>query len=143
VNAGCVKHNRFALAFEQRSKQRHGPRRRFAATKFHHLMDSEHASPIRDPKRIDLDNPAEVAVWCTLLTLSEADLRTAVGIIGPMSAAVAVYVNSRGRRGAARQVGEIGHPFERRVEPRVVEERNTETREGDPIVKPSVPAEGK
>jgi hypothetical protein len=80
-------------------------------------MDNpEHA--IQDPKRIDLDNPAEVAAWCTLLKLSEADLRTAVGIIGPMSAAVAVYVNSRGRRGVSRQVGEIGHPFERRPTPR-------------------------
>jgi len=83
-------------------------------------MDSPgHGSPIRDPKRIDLENPEEVEVWCTLLKLSEADLRTAVAIIGPMSAAVAVYVNSRGRRGAMRQVGEIGQPFERRVEPRV------------------------
>ena len=77
-----------------------------------------HGSPISDPKRIDLDNPLEVAEWCTLLKLSEVDLRTAVGIIGPMSAAVAVYVNSRGRRGVMRQVGEIGQPFERRAVPR-------------------------
>lgn len=81
-------------------------------------MDSpDHASPISDPKRIDLGNPAEVAAWCVLFKLSEADLRTAVGIIGPMSAAVAVYINSRGRRGVLRQIGEIGHPFERRASP--------------------------
>jgi hypothetical protein len=71
-------------------------------------------SSIKDPKRIDLDDSAEVEAWCTLLKLSADDLRTAVNTIGPMSAAVAVYVNSRGRRGALRQVGEIGHPFERR-----------------------------
>jgi hypothetical protein len=71
-------------------------------------------SPIKDPKRIDIDDPAEVEAWCTLFKLAAEDLRTAVGLIGPMSAAVAVYVNSRGRRGAFRQVGEIGHPFERR-----------------------------
>lgn len=78
------------------------------------MDSSEHAYPIHDPRRIDLDNPAEVVAWCVLFKLAEADLRTAVGIIGPMSAAVAVYINSRGRRGAVRQVGEIGQPFERR-----------------------------
>jgi hypothetical protein len=74
------------------------------------------AVSIKDPKRIDLDDSAEVEAWCTLLKLAPEDLRTAVNTIGPMSAAVAVYVNSRGRRGALRQVGEIGHPFERRGE---------------------------
>jgi hypothetical protein len=74
------------------------------------------APPIKDPKRIDIDDPAEVDAWCTLLKLAPEDLRTAVSIIGPMSAAVAVYVNSRGRRGAFRQVGEIGHPFDRKGE---------------------------
>jgi hypothetical protein len=78
------------------------------------MKDPSGASPIKDPKRIDLDDPAEVAAWCGLLDLTPEDLRTAVEIIGPMSAAVAVYVNSRGRRGASRQVGEIGHPFVRR-----------------------------
>jgi hypothetical protein len=75
-------------------------------------------SPIKDPKRIDVDDPLEVDAWCTLLKLSPEDLKTAVRAVGPMSAAIAVYVNSRGRRGAMRQVGEIGHPFERREEPR-------------------------
>ena len=76
-------------------------------------MESQ-KSPIKDSKRIDVDDPAELDAWCTLLKLEPEDLRTAVSIIGPMSAAVAVYVNSRGRRGAFRQVGEIGHPFRRR-----------------------------
>ena len=81
------------------------------------MTSSDHAPHIKDPKRIDLDDPTEVSSWCTLLKLSEQDLRTAVGIIGPMAAAVAVYVSSRGRRGAMRQFGEMGHPFERRYEP--------------------------
>ena len=81
-------------------------------------MEPRPVSAIKDPKRIDLDDPAEVEAWCTLLKLSPDDLRTAVNTIGAMSAAVAVYVNSRGRRGAMRQVGEIGHPFERRSEDR-------------------------
>ncbi len=99
-----------------------------------------HASPIRDPKRINLDDPAEVEAWCTLLKLSEADLRTAVNIIGPMSAAVAVYVNSRGRRGAFRQVGEIGQPFDRRAAPR---EPGAETTEQDRAKRGKVPTPGK
>jgi hypothetical protein len=78
------------------------------------MKDPGDRSPIKDPKRIDLDDPAEVAAWCGQLDLTPEDLRTAVETIGPMSAAVAVYVNSRGRRGASRQVGEIGHPFDRR-----------------------------
>jgi hypothetical protein len=105
------------------------------------MQSSNPPSPIKDPKRIDLDDPAEVEAWCTLLKLEPADLRTAVGIIGPMSAAVAVYVNSRGRRGAFRQVGEIGHPFTRRidVEPRVEpglepdEDRQPDSTESRPI----------
>ncbi len=80
-------------------------------------MSAEALPPIKDPKRIDLDDPAEVDAWCALLKISPEDLRTAVGIIGPMSAAVAVYVNSRGRRGVRRQVGEIGRPFVIRDEP--------------------------
>ncbi len=109
------------------------------------MESPEHASPIRDPKRIDVDNPAEVAAWCTLLKLSEADLRTAVSIIGPMSAAVAVYVNSRGRRGASRQVGEIGHPFERRSEPRGGDGPDDQTtRDGNLRARdPLVPSKGK
>lgn len=96
------------------------------------------ASPIGDPKRIDLDNPAEVAAWCVLLKLSEADLRTAVKIIGPMSAAVAVYVNSRGRRGKFRQVGEIGHPFERRAATGADAARDQEADHGQPVLDPLV-----
>ncbi len=99
-----------------------------------------HASPIRDPKRINLDDPAEVEAWCTMLKLSEADLRTAVNIIGPMSAAVAVYVNSRGRRGAFRQVGEIGQPFERRSTPR---EPGVEPTDADRAKRGKVPTPGK
>jgi hypothetical protein len=79
------------------------------------------AASIKNPKRIDLDDSAEVQAWCALLKLSADDLRTAVNTIGPMSAAVAVYVNSRGRRGAMRQVGEIGHPFERHGEEPIAE----------------------
>lgn len=79
------------------------------------MKDPRPVSPIKDPKRIDLDDPVEVDAWCALLNLAPEDLRTAVGIIGPMSAAVAVYVRSRGRRGESRQLGEIGHPFDRRV----------------------------
>ena len=106
-------------------------------------MDSDKpASAISDPKRIDLDNPAEVVAWCTLLKLSEADLRTAVGIIGPMSAAVAVYVNSRGRRGVSRQIGEIGHPFERRAQTRV-DQRSDDTSADTPARDPTVPLESK
>jgi Protein of unknown function (DUF3606) len=86
-----------------------------------HCMESPH-SPIKDPKRIDLDDRAELESWCTLLKLAPEDLRTAVQAVGPMSAAVAVYVNSRGRRGVFRQVGEIGHPFERRETPRPADE---------------------
>jgi hypothetical protein len=78
-------------------------------------------SSIKDPKRIDLDDAAEVEAWCALLKLTQEDLRTAVKTIGPMSAAVAAYVNSRGRRGAMRQVGEIGHPFARHGEERTDE----------------------
>jgi hypothetical protein len=70
-------------------------------------------SAIKDPKRVDLDDRDEVDAWCESLRISPDDLRTAVGVIGPMSAAVAAYVNSRGRRGQFRQVGEIGHPFAR------------------------------
>ena len=79
------------------------------------------SSAIKDPKTIDLDDPAEVEAWCALLKLSADDLKAAVAIIGPMSAEVAVYVNSRGRRGVFRQVGEIGRPFELRDETKTSE----------------------
>lgn len=74
---------------------------------------SNPSSAIKDPKRIDVDDPAEFDAWCAHFRLAPDDLRAAVGIIGPMSAAIAVYVNTRGRRGASRQAGEIGHPFTR------------------------------
>jgi hypothetical protein len=80
------------------------------------MEPSNQGAGIKDPKRIDVNDPAEVDAWCLLLKLSPEDLKTAVRAVGPMSAAVAVYVNSRGRRGTFRQVGEIGHPFERRDE---------------------------
>ena len=78
-------------------------------------MDAGHREPpIKDPKRIDLNDPREVQAWCVLFQLDEQDLRTAVEAVGPMSAAVAVYINTRGRRGKQRQTGEIGRPFERK-----------------------------
>jgi len=81
-------------------------------------MDAGHDQPpIKDPKRIDLDDPRELEAWAVLFGLTESDLRTAVAAVGPMSAAVAVYINSRGRRGERRQVGEIGRPFAVRDEP--------------------------
>ncbi len=70
-------------------------------------------SPIKDPKRIDLADPDEVTAWCDQLKLSAEDLQKAVDVVGPMSAAVSVYVNSRGRRGSLRQIGEMGQPFAR------------------------------
>jgi hypothetical protein len=96
-----------------------------------------HRSPIKDPKRIDVDDAAELDAWCTLLKLAPEDLRTAVNIIGPMSAAVAVYVNSRGRRGAFRQVGEIGHPFRRRDEAAQGEAQPEQTPSPPPVDLPS------
>ena len=78
-------------------------------------MDAGHREPpIKDPKRIDLNDPREVTAWCVLFQLDEADLRTAVEAVGAMSAAVAVYINTRGRRGTQRQTGEIGRPFEKK-----------------------------
>jgi hypothetical protein len=78
-------------------------------------MDAGHREPpIKDPKRIDLTDPREVTAWCLLFQLDEGDLRTAVEAVGSMSAAVAVYINTRGRRGTQRQTGEIGRPFERK-----------------------------
>ncbi len=74
-------------------------------------------SPIKDPKRIDLADPAEVAAWCEQLKIAPDDLKTAVDVVGPMSAAVSVYVNSRGRRGTMRQIGEMGQPFARLDQP--------------------------
>lgn len=77
-------------------------------------MDSGYREPpIKDPKRIDLADARELAAWAVLFQLSEDDLRTAVAAVGPMSAAVAVYINSRGRRGKQRQTGEIGRPFDK------------------------------
>jgi hypothetical protein len=59
-------------------------------------------SPIKDAKRIDVHDAAEVIAWCDLLQVSPSDLTTAVATVGPMSAAVAVYLVSRSRH---RRVG--------------------------------------
>ena len=81
-------------------------------------MTSNPTDPaIKNTRRVDLEDPDEVRAWCAHFALSEANLRTAVVAVGPMSAAIHTYINSRGRRERARgrQTGELGPPFVRHV----------------------------
>jgi Protein of unknown function (DUF3606) len=52
----------------------------------------------RDPKRIVVDDEADLRYWSTLLGCTASELRTVVAEVGPMSAVVAVVIRSRRRQ---------------------------------------------
>jgi hypothetical protein len=56
-------------------------------------------SPIKDAKRVDVDDAQEMEAWAMLLQISTADLRQAVDAVGDMSASVAVFLAAKRRSG--------------------------------------------
>ena len=58
------------------------------------MLGEQNLCEVLAAKRIDINNPEEMAAWCGELDLPEDRLREVIEMIGPMTAAIRFYVAS-------------------------------------------------